>query len=388
LQSLYAMSINGTSDQDSALLAASTILAKMSTISATANSSSQAAEMSYYLSRMAAEIATSGSLTSSSIISARNSAATQINLSTVRSNIETYYANRGISMTAPKFEEWIDKDGSGSLPKRRVPATGISPTNFTGAEALQVVSSNEMTVGGLGSGIFSPAVVSFSGALLKNNSVVDGLTSTVVDGDVLTLRRTSGGFGQSITTDISVGSTSTSWVLTTRTPTVNFVSDSGCGPAGYPGDDSSVYHALPIKPSQAISAKYIGVAMPGAGSASISIYSDNSSQPGTAIVTSTNKGEFFPSSLSLPLNGGGSKSNFSGGNHYYLSSSGVSLSANTLYWVVIKFPSVADPGSSNNATVPNGSRRMVSSDGVTWGYYSGQANCRYDDQIPEVWITD
>jgi hypothetical protein len=173
---------------------------------------------------------------------------------------------------------------------------------------------------------------------------------------------------------------------------VAYVSNTGCGPAGYPGDNAAVYHALPISPSQALTGKYIGVAMPGSASTSMSIYSDNSNQPGTAIVTSTNKNAFFPSSLTLPITGGGTKNDFGGGNHYYLSSSGVSLSANTLYWVVVRFSSATDPGSYKNASVPGGmmsaSQRMVSSDGVTWTRYNGQANCRYSDQIPEVWITD
>ena len=175
LSALYAMQINGTSDQDAALLATSTIISQMSTDAALAGSS-QASQMSFFLSRIASDIANNGVLTNASIISARDTASTEINLSMIRTNVETYYAARGSTMVAPKFEEWIDKDDSGVLPKRIIAASGITPTNVTGAEAFQLISSNDMTVSGLGNGVSSSAVVDFSNSLLKNSSAVSGTT--------------------------------------------------------------------------------------------------------------------------------------------------------------------------------------------------------------------
>lgn len=397
LQALYAMKINGSGDQDSALLATSAVLSKMANTAAVSGSSA-AAQMSYFLSRIASDIANTGALQTASIQTALNNASTAIRLSEVRSNIETYYANRGVTMVAPKFEEWINKDGSGLLPQRLNPPAGLSLAATTGVEAFQVVTSDLMTIAGLGSGVNDSVGIDDGAGLnpftriLKNNAVVSGQYTTAKDGDVLALRRTSGGFGSTLSTTLSVGATAIAWNLTTRTPTVNYVSDGGCGAAGYPGDNSAVYHAFPIKPTQNISAKYVGVAMNGSGSSSIAIYTDNSGQPGSSIVTSTNKATFFSNGLSLPLLSGGSKSNFGGGNHYFLSSSGVDLLANTIYWVVVQFPSAADPGSYLHSLVPGGgfstTQRMVSANGTGWSMYSGQASCRYHDQIPEVWLTN
>ena len=99
LQALYAMNINGSNDQDSALLATSAVLSQMATTAALGGSS-QAAQLSYFLSRIASDVATNGSLVTASIQTALNNAEAQVNLNTVRTNVQTYYANRGVTIHA------------------------------------------------------------------------------------------------------------------------------------------------------------------------------------------------------------------------------------------------------------------------------------------------
>lgn len=118
LSNLYTMKINGSSDPDAVLLALSTVLSKMAKNTATANSTSQPSELSNYIYTIASQIQSTGTITGGAINSARILAATQINIASVRTNVETYYANRGITVTTPKFEEWVDVNGSGVLPRR------------------------------------------------------------------------------------------------------------------------------------------------------------------------------------------------------------------------------------------------------------------------------
>jgi hypothetical protein len=215
---LAAMQITGTTDQDSALLAASAILARMSTNAATANGSSQAAEMSFYLSRIATAISSSGVLGDAAIIAARNLAATQLDLAAIRTNIETYYANRGVTVVAPKFEEWVDKDGSGVLPRRLVAVSGLTFSNSPAADPGLLITSNVVSVTGFGSGVSVPVTVSSGATIIKNNAAVSGTVSSAQNGDTLAFRITSPDYGASTTVTIAVGSTTVTWRIETRPP--------------------------------------------------------------------------------------------------------------------------------------------------------------------------
>ncbi len=191
-KSLYGMQINGNKDADGVLLATSTILAKMSAMAAANTSSSQAAQLSYFLSRIASDISNYGVLKTVSIKDAIKSAQANINLTSVRSNVETYYASRNVTLVAPKFEEWVDKDNSQKLPKRLVNATtGVfvgSSNVLPGTE----VTSNELLVGEVG-GSYIFAQLKFNtdvppATLLVNGKPVNGLFSTVSAGDKLSIK--------------------------------------------------------------------------------------------------------------------------------------------------------------------------------------------------------
>jgi 6-phosphogluconolactonase (cycloisomerase 2 family) len=214
LSTFYSMQINGSADADSVLLATSAILSQMATDAATANGTTQPAELSNYVNTIAAQLATSGTVTSSSFATARNLAEAEISLSAVRSNVETYYAKYGVTMVAPKFEEWIDLTGSGVVPQRLVPVTGLSFTDVSGASPGQLVTSNVVTLSGLGSGVIAPVAVNTGTTVIKNNVAVTGNYAEVLDGDTIALRVTSPGYDISNAATVSVGSSSATWHVT------------------------------------------------------------------------------------------------------------------------------------------------------------------------------
>jgi hypothetical protein len=418
LSSLFAMKINGTTDQDAVLLALSSVLAKMSTTAAAANGSSQAAELSNYLVRIGAEIESSGQLTNAAIISARNAASAAIDLAAIKTNVETYYANKGVTVVTPRFEEWVDKDNSGVIPRRLVPVTGLSLTNVTNADAAKAITSSTITIGGIGSNRNAPASVSSSSILIKNGIILNTIFTTVKDGDTIAVRLTSPDFGGTASTTISLGSTSSVWSISTRTPTINYLSnlniggDCGQNASGGGGVNPAIYQAIPIKPSQNINVKYVGLSWYGgtfstdAVPQSISIYTSvdtgtvnnrtngttgNYVKPGSIIATSSNISQFMKSGLSLNVSGGGTFSNFFGDSQAYFSSP-VSLSGSSYYWIVAKFNTAQDPNHNGFSTVPDGmmgnAQRMVSTNGSVWTEYVGNGQCTYSYQMPNVWLTD
>jgi len=375
LQALYAMQVNGTSDQDSALLAASAVLSKMSSTAATTNGSSQAAEMSYFLSRIASDISNSGSLTTNTIVSARNTAAMQLDLTAVRTNIETYYANRGLSIVAPKFEEWVDKDGSGILPRRLVPVSGLTFTDTTNVEHSQVVTSNVVAIGGLGAGVIAAVATNANTTIIKNGTTTSSTSTTVQDGDTIALRRTSMGFGLSTSSTISVGSSSAVWQITTRVPQIAYDSQGG---ASVPQDASNVYFAVPIKIMNDFTVHYAGIGI-GSIPTSLSIYTDNAGIPGIPLATTNTFGSYF--SAALTRTDGSAFSNYSSP-QAFLGTAGIALSANTAYWIVARYVAVTTPAMNNALGVNNtGLLRKMSSDGTSWVNWVG-SNGNRDNENP------
>lgn len=213
LTNLSAMKINGTGDADAVLLAASVTLSKMAANAAAANSSSVSAELSNFINTIASQLAAPGVVAPSGIYQARVAAVTQLDFTAIRRNVETYYAKRGVIMTAPKFEEWIDKSSGGTLPQRQVPIPGLSFAPVTWAEAGQLVTSNTITMAGLGNGVSVPVAVSSGTTIIKNNIAVSGLFAQVQNGDTLAFRVLTAGYGYISTSTISIGTTSTAWTV-------------------------------------------------------------------------------------------------------------------------------------------------------------------------------
>lgn len=216
LTNLYSMKINGSTDPDAVLLAISSILSQMAHTAAASKGSSIPAELSSFVSTIANQLTSTGVLSNASILAARQAAAIQLDLAAVRSNVESFYASKSVTLVAPKFEEWVDKDGSGILPRRLVATTGLVFTDATGVGAQQIVTSNIVTVSGIGAGIFAPVTVDASTTLIKNNVAIVGSASTVQDGDTLALQITSLGYALTNTSTLQVGTSSAVWHVASK----------------------------------------------------------------------------------------------------------------------------------------------------------------------------
>ena len=216
LPPLASMRIDSGADADSVLLAASAILSQMATDAATANGTTQATELSNLVNTLAGQLAASGTVTTPTFIAARNRAESEINVATVTSNLQTYYANNGASVVVPKFQEWLDPSNSGVLPQRLVPVSGLTFIDVMAASPGQSVTSNSVTVAGVGSGVVAPVSVSAGTALSKNGVVVTGQLSTVMDGDIIALRVTAPGYGLTTRATISAGTSSAGWNVTSQ----------------------------------------------------------------------------------------------------------------------------------------------------------------------------
>ena len=211
LTPLTSMRIDSGADADSVLLATSAVLSQMATDAARANGTTQAAELSNLVNTLAGQLASSGTVTDSTFTAARNLAESEINVATVTSNLQTYYANNGTSVVAPKFQEWLDPSNSGVLPQRLVPVSGLTFMDVTAASPGQSVTSNSVIVAGVGPGVVAPVSVSAGTALSKNGVVVVGQLSTVMDGDIIALRVTAPGYGLTTRATISAGTSSAAW---------------------------------------------------------------------------------------------------------------------------------------------------------------------------------
>ena len=409
LQALYAMNISGSSDQDGALLATSAVLSQMAS-NAAIGGSSPAAQMSYYLSRIASDVANYGELRSTSIKTALTTAETQVDLSLVRTNVQTYYANRGLAITAPKFEEWIDKSNSGVLPQRLVPTTAFN-FNANTVEINTSNTSNAITVAGLASG--TSAQVYISGAsnatntpgtgnhrdwkIIKNSAVVSGSYTSVNNGDTLAMQLTADGFGSTVSVDMHVGSSAATWSVTTRKPKIFYSnqSTSANGNGTCSGLGAHNYYAVPFMPVATSQVNYLGIGV-GASSApdAIAIHADASGSPDALPLVSTNTisaGGYFLGDGYLKSDG----SAYSSGFAYpqaQLSSSGAAttLQANTIYWIVMKwnsggtplcnFASGSNPISSNYNT---NYKLSYSDDGASWSRAS-----TYPHVLPGHFLAD
>lgn len=212
----YSMKINGTTDSDSVLLAVSVTLSQMASNAAGINGSNQSAELSNYINTLAVELAATGTSSNAAFAAAKNAAQIAVNLPGVRSNLETYYANQTLTMAAPKFEEWIDKSGSGNLPQRLVPISELNFTNTLDTAPGQLITSNTVLISGLPEGFIAPVSASAGSTIIKNNVALAGLHADVKNGDTIALRLSTPGYGLSTMATISVGSSSATWGVTSK----------------------------------------------------------------------------------------------------------------------------------------------------------------------------
>ena len=396
LNGLYAMQINGNSDPDSVLLATSAIMMQMSSTEASALSSSKAAELSFFVSQIGRDLTTDGDLDDATIKTKLTTAAKNVNLSSVRSNVETYYQNRGVTLIAPKFEEWIDKDDSGYIPRRLIESTLQTFTNQTDLIYSSAVNSNDVSVS-VGTGLRVPVSIdSGSWSIVKNGTAVSGQYTTAENTDTLRVKGTSGSWGATNSVNLSVGSDTLGFNATTKDLILSLwegtTTGAECGAQGNTTDKQ--YFAIPFttdtqdfvnNDTYDVSYMALGMGTSGPGSgpktpSKVTIQTDNSGAPsGTTVVTGTY------GSYGLEGQGQGSYAVDSNGNQFdtrgtiplqmFLSNPGTTLTANTNYWVVLEYSAntmvhIYECGISQ-ASSSIFSNMQDSADGLTWSSMSG-----------------
>ena len=208
-----SMRIDGSTDEDAVLLAVSAVVAQMATDAAKANGTTQAAELSNLINTIAAGISSTGTMTSSAFTTEKDAANTEISSASISGNLQAYYAKNSVTASLPAFIEWVDQSNSGILPQRLVAVSGLNLSNVTNAAPGQSTASNSVTVAGVASGVTVPVVVPAGVTIVKNGVPVVGQHATAQEGDTLDFEAAASGYGISETINISVGSSTAAWTI-------------------------------------------------------------------------------------------------------------------------------------------------------------------------------
>ena len=403
---LSSMQIDGSSDSDAILLAVSSVLMKIASTKASSSGASKSAELTSFLSKFSKDLENDGSLSSEAMQNDIQTAAQSLNVANIKTNVETYYQNRGDTIVAPKFEEWIDTNGSGIIPRRIIEVGGLSFSDALNSEALSVITSNSLSLASIPAGLNVFVEANKADSIVKNNDgvsgtnstaeLISGLYTTVNQNETIALRTTTGSFGSTETLSLKIGSSNYSWNVSTKIPNIAYKSPDGNFPfpnAGIPGDDSEKYHAFPISITRNSNIKYLGSSFYGenmfGGSLinKLSIFSDNAGSPGNELISTTNFGDYFGSAVLKDYNGTEYTNLSSLRTEAYFGSQGLDVTVGQNLWIVIELKEVGDPGAQGNSPVGH-SQRKVSSDGTNWSEYQGNANGRYSEYMPMVLLTE
>ncbi len=402
-----SMQIDGSSDSDAILLAVSSVLMNIASTKAATSGASKSAELTSFLSKFSKDLENDGSLSSEAMQNDIQTAAQSLNVANIKTNVETYYQNRGDTIVAPKFEEWIDTNGSGIIPRRIIEVGGLSFNDALNSEALSVITSNSLSLASIPAGLNVFVEADKADSIVKNNDgvsgtnstaeLISGLYTTVNQNETIALRTTTGSFGSTETLSLKIGSSNYSWNVSARMPTIQYKSPDGNFPfpgSGIPGDDSEKYHAFPISITRNSNIKYLGSSFYGedmmfGGSFinKLSIFSDNAGSPGNELISTTNFGDYFGSTVLKDSNGTEYSDLSQLGTEAYFGSQGLNVTVGQNLWIVIELKEARDPGSKGNSPVGH-SQRKVSSDGTNWSEYQGNANGRYSEYMPMVLLTD
>ncbi|PRP70062.1 hypothetical protein BUE93_15460 [Chromobacterium amazonense] len=409
LGSLFDMRINGTADQDSILLATSAVLSQ-----AARNqfSSAETAELSHLISTIASDLANNGKLSSQSLQDQLKIAATQIDLDTVRRNVETYYAGRGIKLVAPKFEEWIDKDNSGVIPRRMIEPSNSSFNTIENATPDNSYTSNSIKVDGLQQGQSMLVQLLSDATLIKNNQII-GKNTTAKNGDNLQIQTIAPSFGESQETKIKLGSKTISWVINSKNTELKFDNtyyDASSYSPSISTKNGINYIAFSFSPDADFTARYAGIDGSSKSSLNISIYDENTYNPnnsyaipGTSLITSNTKTNSI-GKKPVPSVNNKSKSNFyPNGIQFSLGSDGIDLKKGKRYWLVVNSTDKsgieikANPGSYDRQITPityssNGKSWVGCQDGADWDrnyspYCTGGGLFLFN-KPPAIWLAN
>ncbi|MFK7088706.1 hypothetical protein AAFM71_07800 [Chromobacterium violaceum] len=411
LGSLFDMRINGTADQDSILLATSSILSQAAK-NQISLPGTETAELSHLISTIASDLTNNGKLSSQSLQDQIKLAATQIDLDAVRRNVETYYTGRGIKIVAPKFEEWVDKDNSGIIPRRMIEpsAQNFIPTENAAPDNLY--TSNSIKIDGLkqDESIFVQLID--NATLIKNNQIASSATSAK-NGDTLQVKASAPSFGESKETRVKLGNKNISWLLKSKNTELKldntYYDQSTPTPIISTKNDVS-YIAFSFTPDVDFVARYAGIDGSSKSSLNMSIYDETTANPnnsyaipGNSLITSNLKTSSF-GQKPIPSVNGKLKSNFyPNGIQFSLGSDGISLKKGNRYWLVVSsidksaIEIKGNPGSYDRQITSityskNGKYWVGCQDGTDWNpnyspYCAGGGLFLFN-KPPAIWIAN
>jgi hypothetical protein len=350
-----------------------------------------------------------GTLSSDAATQALRRAMTEPDLATMRGSIESMYRSLGVSITAPAFEEWIDADASGHLPRRVRDMPGLALDDVADAQALSVLTSNAVTVR-TAPGEYVYVEADSGSTIVRNGEPIGFHRTQATDGDTLALQRTAPGFSSSAQGMLVVGATRLAWNIRTRTPVVEFVSKVGAACPflevwGNSDPGHGEWHALPLQPDRALRLDMI--ALEGYSIESfkrVSIHANGGDdRPGARLATTQTLQRHFDG-VTIPVAGSDSRfGDRSLGAASYPSVNvgewdfgvpGPALQAGVRYWIVLEGydPFYLDGPSSVMGEPPFGAY-LVSADGSTWKYPARTYRCPGQPDlvrtlIPRVYLID
>ena len=377
------LDISNSGESNAVLLAISCVIQQVATNRASSYST-VTSELSELLPRMAMDFGEDGQVDDDNLKDEIKTGGMTVNLSKVRSNLEDRYSDLGEKIDAPTFEAYIDSDGdtiiNGNEDDTPEPFSfdSISEVEINTIQLSNVITINEIKEWG-----FTLVSVN-NGTIIKNGIELSGNSTTVVNGDTLQLKlESSTGFGEISNTDLTVGTETQSFSVSTRIPKLLYVQGYGYSAWG-PADESSVYFAMPIYPTESFNAKYIGIGILGTPDF-ISIYTDNGDKPGTPVSSSTTVDTYFVESFE-DLDGNIYDNHPQ--NQAYLGINGVNLIGNTKYWVVVKYPLSTEPMLFGLYDEVPFSERKKSTDGIIWTTWNGASNGRYSNNTVKVFLSN
>jgi hypothetical protein len=245
--------------------------------------------------------------------------------------------------------------------------------------------------------------------LLVNGVIKTQLPTIVNQGDQISIRTTlASTFGASGTITLSVGTRSSNWVVSSRKPSAKYYKRFGAANAyvqdWYTSGTTYTYYAIPFIADSSFAMRYFALGLYNGSTDSVYLYSNDSvnNVPSSLLSTATLASTFSDSTSYTYPNGGytstSSSTTYTDASNvvYWVSGkiqgkfgSGINLTANNKYWIVVKwnnnFPHDDRVDASTGATF-DFSQAKGSSDGVSWsnintGILSAGA-------VPAFFITD
>lgn len=189
--SFQEMDISKEGDSNAILLAVSAVLQQ----------NHSEAQLSELISKITQDLKNTGTISSEALRTTIRENAMSLDLGAVRTNLEARYASLGLTLTIPRFEDFVDSDGDGLINRHdfTVEFPAVSDADLNGE-----YTSDEVVV------VLPPDIAEAEARIDQGILVVNGedrtQTETVRKGDRLAIRLVAPGIhGESLSATLQVG---------------------------------------------------------------------------------------------------------------------------------------------------------------------------------------